>query len=121
MHHLLAYAAAAAAMFATTLLRSFQNKSVAAGHKKLVFFVGGLMTAFEGFVFVLISKQGGDVVWFTAAGSACGWVTGMYVHDAIMRKRRKQAKQLKKSKKRAQIEDMVDERVQEKLKELGVI
>lgn len=51
LHHLLVYAAALAAMFTTTLLRSFQNKSVAGGHKKLVFFVGGLMTAFEGLVF----------------------------------------------------------------------
>lgn len=60
-------------------------------------------------------------MWFTAIGSACGWVTGMYVHDALMRKRLKEAKKLKKSKKRDRLEELINERVEDRLKELGVI
>lgn len=109
------------AMFVMTLLRGFQNKSVAGGHKRLAFVCGGLMTALEGVVIVMIAQAGHDVIPFTAFGAACGWVAGMYAHDAIMRKRMKAAKKAKKTKRRAQLDDMVNERVEERLKELGLL
>ena len=109
------------AMFVMTLLRGFQNKSVAGGHKRLAFVCGGLMTALEGIVIVMIAKTGHDVIPFTAFGAACGWVAGMYAHDALMRKRKAAAKKAKKTKRRAQLDDMVNERVEERLKELGLL
>ena len=120
-HQLIVWGSALAAMFFTTFLRGFQNKSVAGGHKRLAFIGGGLMTALEGVVFVMIAKSGSDVIPFTALGSACGWIAGMYAHDALMRKRLKAEKKAKKTKRREQIDEIVNERLEERLKELGVI
>lgn len=121
LHQLAVYGAALVAMFFTTFLRGFQNKSVAGGHKKMAFFGGGLMTALEGVVVLMLSRSGSDVIAFTAAGSACGWVAGMYAHDALMRKRIKAEKKAKKTKRRVQIEEMVNDRVEERLRELGAL
>lgn len=121
--HIILFSLATAAMFATTFLRGFQNKSVAGGHKWMAFFGGGLMTALEGAVMLLIAHQMGSpvILIFTAIGSAFGWVAGMLIHDAMMRKRMKAAKQAKKTKRREQIEAMVNEQVEDRLRELGVI
>jgi hypothetical protein len=119
----LIYATAFAVTFFLTMLRGFQNKSVAGGHKKLAFLGGGAMTALENTVTIMLAHQLGDyfIVAFTSAGSSFGWVAGMYMHDQMMRKRLKAAKKAKKTKRRTQIEEMVNEQVEERLKELGVI
>lgn len=121
LHQLTVYGAALAAMFCTTFLRGWQNKVVAGGHKRLAFVGGGLMTLLEGVVVLMLARSGSDVIPFTVFGSACGWVAGMYAHDAMMRKRLKAAKKAKKTKRRDQIEEMVNEQVEERLRELGVI
>ena len=117
------YVTAFAVTYLLTMLRGFQNKSVAGGHKKLAFFGGGAMTALENTVTVMLAHTLGDytIIAFTSAGSAFGWVSGMYMHDQMMRKRLKAAKKAKKTKRRSQIEEMVNEQVEERLKELGVI
>ena len=117
------YATAFAVTFCLTMLRGFQYKSVAGGHKRLAFFGGGIMTALENTVTVMLAATLGDyfIIAFTSTGSAFGWVAGMYLHDAMMRKRLKAAKKAKKTKRRDQIEAMVEERLMEKLEELGLI
>jgi len=113
------YATAFLVTFTLSLLRGFQNKSVAGGHKRLAFFGGGAMQALENTVTIMLAHQLGDytIIAFTSSGSAFGWVAGMYLHDAMLRKRLKEAKKAKKTKRREQIEAMLDER----LKELGVL
>lgn len=108
------------AMFITTFLRGFQNKNVAGGHKLLAFFCGGAMTLFEGIVIVLIAESGKELILFTALGSAFGWVCGMLVHEWIMRKKVKEAKKAKKYKRQSKLEQMVNDRVNERLEELGL-
>lgn len=117
------YLGAFAITFFLTMLRGFQNRSVAGGHKRLAFFGGGAMTALENTVMIMLAHQLGDylIVAFTSTGSAFGWVAGMYVHDAMMRKRLKAMKKAKKTKRRDQIEAMVEERLMEKLQELGLV
>ncbi|MNR68599.1 hypothetical protein D3C85_1932560 [compost metagenome] len=58
---------------------------------------------------------------FTALGSGIGWVLGMVAHEALMYRRMKAAKKAKKTRKREQLDMLVNERVEERLKELGVI
>jgi hypothetical protein len=113
------YATGFLVTFALTMLRGFQNKSVAGGHKRLAFIGGGVMQALENVVTFMLAHQLGDytIILFTSTGSAFGWVAGMYLHDAMMRKRLKEAKRAKKTKRREQLEAMLDDR----LKELGVI
>lgn len=118
---LLVYVAALVAMMATTCMRSIQNKNVVGGHKTLAFICGGIMTLFEGFVIAMIAKQGSDVIYFTAIGSAIGWVVGMFIHDAIMRRKMKALKKAKKHKKRAKLDDLIQLRVEEILKEQGLL
>lgn len=117
------YATAFAITFCLTMLRGFQNKSVAGGHKRLAFFGGGTMTALENTVTVMLATTLGDytIIAFTSTGSAFGWVAGMYLHDAMMKKRLKAMKKAKKTKRRDQIEAMVEERLMEKLTELGLV
>ena len=123
MSTVLIYVTAFLVTFALTMLRGFQNKSVAGGHKRLAFFGGGAMTALENTVTVMLAHSLGDyyIIAFTSTGSAFGWVAGMYIHDAMMRKRLKALKKAKKTKRREQIEAMVNEQLEERLKELGVI
>lgn len=121
-HQLIVFGLAFIAMFATTFLRGFQNKNVAGGHKKLAFFCGAAMTAFEGVVMLMLARTGEPaVIIFTALGSGVGWVAGMMAHDRLMRKHMKALKKVKKTKRREQIEAIADERLVERLKELGVI
>lgn len=108
------------AMFITTFLRGFQNKNVVGGHKVLAFFCGGAMTLFEGVVIALIAQSGKELIFFTALGSAFGWVCGMFVHEWIMRKKIKAAKKAKKTKRQNKLEALIAERLEERLKELGV-
>jgi archaellum biogenesis protein FlaJ (TadC family) len=108
------------AMFITTFLRGFQNKNVAGGHKLLAFFCGGAMTLFEGVVIALIAQSGKELIFFTALGSAFGWVCGMLVHEWIMHKKIKAAKKAKKTKRQNKLEALIEERLEERLKELGV-
>lgn len=111
-----------AAMFATTFLRGFQNKNVAGGHKKLAFFCGAMMTAFEGLVMLMLARTGEPaVIAFTALGSGVGWVVGMMAHDRIMRKRMKALKKVKKTKRRERIEAIANDLMEERLKKLGVL
>ncbi|MNU94139.1 hypothetical protein D3C71_840940 [compost metagenome] len=81
------------------------------------------MTALEGAVVFLIAQQLGSpiILLFTSVGSAFGWVAGMLIHDAMMRKRMKAAKQAKKTKRREQIEAMVNEQLEDRLRTLGVL
>ena len=121
-HQLLIFGLAFAAMFMTTFLRGFQNKNVAGGHKKLAFFIGAAMTAFEGLVLLLLARTGDPaIIAFTALGSGFGWVAGMKAHDAVMRKRHKALKKAKKTKRREQIEALAAEIVEDRLKSLGVV
>jgi hypothetical protein len=115
------FLAAFSAMVLTTLLRGFQNKNVAGGHKRLAFICGAIMTVFEGLVIALIAKGGTDVIYFTAIGSGIGWVLGMFIHDAIMYKRMKAERKLQKSKYKRKLEKQVESAVQKKLEELGLI
>lgn len=115
------YLSAFLAMVLTTLLRGFQNKNVTGGHKKLAFFCGAAMTVFEGLVIALIAKGGTDVIYFTAIGSGIGWVLGMFIHDAIMFKRMKAERKLEKNKYKRKLQKHVDEAVQKKLEDLGII
>lgn len=117
------YVTGFAVTYLLTMIRGFQNKSVAGGHKRLAFLGGGAMTALENTVTVLLATTLGDytLIAFTSAGSAFGWVSGMYMHDAMMRKRLKAEKKAKKTKRRSQIEDTVNELLEERLKELNII
>lgn len=117
------YVTGFAVTYLLTMIRGFQNKSVAGGHKKLAFLGGGAMTALENTVTVMLATTLGDytLIAFTSAGSAFGWVSGMYMHDQMMRKRLRAAKKAKKTKRRDQIEAMVEERLMEKLQELGLV
>jgi len=111
-----------AAMFATTFLRGFQNKNVAGGHKKLAFFCGAMMTAFEGLVMLMLARTGEPaVIAFTALGSGVGWVVGMMAHDRLMKRRVRELKKIKKTKRRERIEAIASELVEERLKELGIV
>lgn len=109
------------AMFATTFLRGFQNKNVTGGHKRLAFCCGALMTALEGVVILMLAKSGPELLAFTALGSGVGWVAGMRAHDKLMHKRVLAAKKAKKTKRRARIEAIAAELVEERLKSIGVI
>lgn len=109
------------AMMATTFLRGFQNKNVAGGFKLLAFICGSAMTALEGLVFVMIAKQGTDIVAFTALGSGIGWVLGMIAHEALMYRRMKAMKIAKKTRRLQRLDTLINERVEEILKERGVI
>lgn len=121
-HQLAIFGMAFCAMFMTTFLRGFQNKNVAGGHKKLAFFVGAAMTAFEGLVLFMLARTGDPtIIAFTSIGSGFGWVAGMMAHDRLMRKRMKALKKAKKTKRRAQIEALAAEIVEERLKEIGVV
>lgn len=117
------YVTGFAVTYLLTMIRGFQNKSVAGGHKRLAFLGGGAMTALENTVTVLLATTLGDytLIAFTSAGSAFGWVSGMYMHDAMMRKRLKAEKKAKKTKRRSQIEETVNELLEERLKELNII
>lgn len=122
LHQLIVFGLAFAAMFATTFLRGFQNKNVAGGHKKLAFFCGAMMTAFEGVVMLMLARTGEpSVIIFTALGSGVGWVAGMMAHDRLMRKHMKALKKVKKTKRRDRIEAIATELMEERLKELGII
>lgn len=122
LHQLIVFGLAFAAMFATTFLRGFQNKNVAGGHKKLAFFCGAMMTAFEGVVMLMLARTGEpSVIIFTSLGSGVGWVAGMMAHDRLMRKHMKALKKVKKTKRRDRIEAIATELMEERLKELGII
>lgn len=122
LHMVSVFALAFAAMFATTFLRGFQNKNVAGGHKKLAFWCGATMTAFEGLVMLMLAKTGEPaVIFFTAFGSGFGWVFGMMAHDRLMKKRVKALKKLKKSKRRRRMENIAGDLLEERLRELGII
>lgn len=108
------YVAAFTAMLATTCLRGFQNKNVAAGYKGLAFICGAAMTALEGAVILLVAHSGTEALPFTALGSGLGWVIGMWLHDRLMKRRRRAEKAAKKTKRRAQLEALVDERLRER-------
>lgn len=118
---LIVFGSAFLAMLATTFLRGFQNRNVSGGYKGMAFVCGSIMTALEGFVFVMIAKQGSDIVVFTALGSGIGWVLGMIAHEALMYRRLKAAKKAKKTKKREQLDALIKERFEELLAERGVI
>jgi hypothetical protein len=111
---MLIYASAFAAMLLTTCLRGFQNKNVAAGYKKLAFICGAAMTGLEGVVILLVAHSGVEALPFTALGSGLGWVVGMWAHDRLMKRRRKAEKAAKKTKRREQLEALVDERLRER-------
>lgn len=114
---ILIYTTAVLTMFATTFLRGFQNKNVAGGYKKLAGVFGYAMAVCDMLTVGLIVKGGMSVAFVGAFGAALGWVVGMMVHDAILRKRQKEASRLKKEKKRTKREQYILRLIEERLSE----
>ena len=120
-HTVLIYGTAVATMFASTFLRGFQNKNVAGGYKKLAGLVGYLMAVCDMVTVGLIVKGGIAVAFVAAVGAGLGWMAGMYAHDAIMRKRERERARLKKLKKQTKREELIQQLVDERLRELNVL
>lgn len=111
------YGTAVLTMFATTFLRGFQNKNVAGGYRKLAGIFGYAMAVCDMLTVGLIVKGGMSVAFIGAFGAALGWIVGMVVHDAILRKRQKEAARLKKEKKRSKREQYILSLIEERLSE----
>lgn len=107
------YAVAFFAMMTATVLRGVQNKNVQGGFRKSSFLVGGIMTLFEYSVIGLIAQSGSYIIVFAAAGSACGWVLGITLHERVMRKHYLMLKTKKKSKRAKRMERAIDNRLRE--------
>lgn len=89
-----------AAVLTENLLRGVQNKNVAAGYRKAIFFTGAMMTLCDGLVMTIVAVGGLAMLPYTVAGSALGWSLGPVIHDYLTRKHRDQLKAAKKAKKR---------------------
>lgn len=111
----------AAALFVTTFLRGFQNKSVAAGHKRLAFIGGSLMSALDLMIMGFAGQHAGPVIMLACIGAGFGWIAGMYLHDFVMRKRVAEAKLQKKERRKNRIERITSEMIDERLQELGIL
>lgn len=122
MHELLTLAITFVTLFMTTVLRSYQNKNIAGGHKRLAFIFGTLMCGCELTVFALVTAtQNYVLITLSAFGAGSGWVAGMVLHDRMMRRKLEAEKLLKKKKRNSRIRDISREEIDERLQELGLI
>lgn len=105
--------ATAFAACASTTLRGFQNKVVAAG-AKIPAFTGGLfMSLMDVLVMTAIVRQTDITTLLAAAvGAGTGWVLGMTLHDFATRNRRKAAEKAAKK----EFKQSVDKRIDKVLK-----
>lgn len=114
-------AGTALALFVTTFLRGFQNKSVAAGHKKLAFIGGCAMSALELYVMSVAGNHGGKLILLACIGAGIGWVAGMIAHDLLMRKRHKEEKARKKTKRQRQFDRQLAAALDDHLRDRGLL
>lgn len=97
------YALGIAAFFCVlteNLLRGIQNKNVAAGYRKAIFFTGASMTLCDGLTMVILATGGLNMLPYTVTGSALGWTLGPIIHDRLTRSYRAELRVLHKQKKR---------------------
>jgi hypothetical protein len=109
MHELILVLGTAAVLFTTTLLRGFQNKSVAGNHKRMAFTGGTVMSALEMLVTLTMSIQAAKsenpyIMLLGAFGAGAGWVAGMLLHDRMMKKKLELARIEKKSRRAKRIQ-----------------
>ena len=99
-----------AAFFAVlieNILRSTQNKNVAAGYTKAVFFTGGLMTLCDGIIMTIIATGGLSMLPFTVTASALGWVVGIKLHDYFTRDYREKIEAERKARKKRKLDKRI--------------
>jgi hypothetical protein len=82
------------------LLRGIQNKNVAAGYRKAIFFTGATMTLCDGLTMVILATGGLNMLPYTVTGSALGWTLGPLIHDRLTRSYREELRLARKQKKR---------------------
>lgn len=122
MKELLTLATTIAALFSITFLRGLQNKSVAAGHKRMAFIGGTVMSACELFVVGLVAtSENTYFMLIGAVGSGIGWVAGMVLHERLMRKKMALLKAEKKSKRARRIRTASRDEINKVLEERGLI
>lgn len=126
MHEILLVLGTAAVLFTTTLLRGFQNKSVAGNHKRMAFSGGTIMSALELLVTMTMSIQAAKsenpyIMLLGAFGAGAGWVAGMILHDRMMRKKMAEAKAEKKSRRLRRIRIASRDEIMKVLEEHNLI
>jgi hypothetical protein len=104
MNHYSMAAAAFAVILIENLLRGVQNKNVAAGYRKAIFFTGATMTLCDGLIMTLVASGGLAMLPYTVAGSALGWTLGPILHDRMTRSYRQDMKTKRKLEKKAKWE-----------------
>ena len=98
----------ALAACASTTLRGFQNKLVAAGTKLPAFGVGFIMNSMDVFVVAAIVKQADAwTLGMSALGAGTGWVLGMTLHDYLTRKKREAATKAAKKELKAAVDKRI--------------
>ena len=126
MHELLMVLGTAIVLFTTTLLRGFQNKSVAGNHKRMSFIGGTVMSACELAVMLTMStaavkNDNPYLMLLGSLGAGAGWVAGMLLHDRMMRKKLELERAAKKSRRAKRIQKAANSEIVKVLEERGLI
>lgn len=126
MHELLMVLGTALVLFTTTLLRGFQNKSVAGNHKRMAFVGGTVMSACELLITLAMSYAAAKndnpfLMLFGSIGAGAGWVAGMLLHDRMMKKKLELERIEKKSRRAKRIQKAANEEILRVLEEHNLI
>lgn len=84
--------------FISAFLRSVQNKNVQSDMKVMSFATGWAMGLADAASIAIIANVGFIIGVFSGFGIGLGYVAGIYVHNALTAKQRKEAKRAKREK-----------------------
>ena len=126
MHEIVLVLGTALVLFTTTLLRGFQNKSVAGNHKRMAFAGGTIMSALEMLITLAMSIQAAKsenpyIMLLGAFGAGAGWVAGMLLHDRMMKKKLELERIEKKSRRAKRIQKAAHAEILKVLEEHNLI